>query len=182
MSPTLSRENYFLTVINDLKNHHVEKGSMEHDMQELLLDLAETVKNKNPINQSLLLAINMLFERYQAVRLKVSIIPTLVKSPIYGSNDERNDEVQQQILFHTEFIDAADQLKRMYMESIISLLETMEKKGLDLQKCIQCDSWFIPYQRAQITKFCSSKCRNRYNYVLRNITKEEKVYDYSEIR
>lgn len=44
------------------------------------------------------------------------------------------------------------------MESLISLLEAMERGPLDLQRCIQCNNWFIPYQRAQVTKFCSSTC------------------------
>lgn len=175
MSPTLSRENYFLTVINKLNEHHVERGSLEQELQELLLDLAESVQAKIEISVVMVQRINSLFERYQAVRLKVSIVPRIENLSVDMPINERKKEEQQQILFHTEFVDDPDELKRMYMESIISLLEAMEKKQLDLQKCIQCDSWFIPYQRAQVTKFCNFKCRNRFNYLLRNMDKEETV-------
>lgn len=171
MSPTLSRENYFITVINKLNKHQVERGSLEQELQELLLDLAESVQFKKEISVVMVKRINSLFERYQAVRLKVSIVPRIENLSIDMPINERKKEEQQQILLHTEFVDETDKMKRMYMESIISLLEAMEKKQLDLQKCVQCDSWFIPYQRAQVTKFCSSKCRNRFNYLLRNIDK-----------
>ncbi len=168
MSPTLSRENYFLDVINQLDQHHVGRGSLEQELQELLLDLVESVRVKKEISALILQRINGLFERYPAVRLKVRTVSGMGKSPVDEPMMEQEKEQRQQILLHTEFVDGADELKRMYMESIISLLEALEKKPLHLQKCIQCDRWFIPYQRAQVAKFCSSKCRNRFNYVLRN--------------
>ncbi len=169
MSPVLSRPNYFLTVINQLKEHQVEQGSLEQELQELLLDLAQSVRAKQDINSEMVHNINIVFQQYQAVRLKLGIVPRTDNLSAQESSNELKKEKQQQVLLHAEFVDAPDQLKRMYMEAIVSLLEAMETEQLDLQNCIQCDSWFIPYQRAQVTKFCSSKCRNRYNYLHRKI-------------
>ncbi|KKO55333.1 hypothetical protein [Paenibacillus sp. DMB20] len=158
MSPSLSRENFFLTVINEFKHHQVKTGSLEQKLQELILDIAQAVENKLGLNSAIIQRINGVFKEYQAVQLKVG----LASERGLSSVDE-----QQQILLYTEFIDEPDQLRRVYMEALISLLEAMEKNRLDLQRCFQCDHWFIPYQRAQITKFCSSKCRNRYNYLIK---------------
>ena len=163
MSPSLSRENFFLTVINEFKHHQVKTGSLEQKLQELILDIAQAVENKLGLNSAIIQRINGVFKEYQAVQLKVGLSSEMGLSSV--------DE-QQQILLYTEFIDEPDQLRRVYMEALISLLEAMEKNKLDLQRCFQCDHWFIPYQRAQITKFCSSKCRNRFNYLIKKRDKQ----------
>jgi len=164
MSPTLSRENYFLTVINSLHEHQVKPGSLEHEQQNLILDLAQSVRLKQEITAGMLQRLNRLFERYQAVRLNVSLV---------SRTDLCSDE--QRVLLRAEFIDGPDQLKRMYMEAIISLLEAMEGRRLDLQTCAHCERWFIPYQRAQVTRFCNAKCRNRHHYVNRLADRWEKI-------
>lgn len=163
LSPSLSRENYFLTVINQFEQHLDMNGSLEHKLQELILDIVHAVQNKQGLNTMMIQRINHMFSEYQAVRLKVGLVSEV--------------EDRQQILLHTEFIDEPHQLRRMYMEALISLLEAMEKHQLELQRCIECNNWFIPYQRAQVTKFCSSKCRNRYNYVIR----KREMHDYNKI-
>lgn len=174
MSPTLSRENYFLTVINQLNTHHVKKGSLEQELQGLLLELADSVRLKRGLNAAMLERMNGLFERYQAVRLKVSLVAaSRWAAGDDGRRDEGGQEWQQPLVLHTEFADGPNELKRMYMEAVISLLEAMEKKPLELATCIQCGGWYIPYQRAQVTKFCGTRCRNRFNYVLRNRKQEE---------
>ncbi|UNK16031.1 hypothetical protein MNQ98_15930 [Paenibacillus sp. N3/727] len=177
MSPSLSRENFFITVINQFEHHQVKFGSLEQKLQELILDIAQAVQNKLGLNTGIIQRINCVFKEYQAIQLKVGIVSKMDSSPLDESENGRTQEEQQQILLCTEFIDEPHQLRRIYMESLISLLEAMEKNRLELQRCTQCNNWFIPYQRAQITKFCSSKCRNRYNYV---ITKEKKQNNSSE--
>lgn len=167
MSPSLSRENFFLTVINQFQHHQVKFGSLEQKLQELILDIAQAVQNKLGLNTEIIERINYMFKQYQAIRLKVGLGSKTNFSSFNASDNGRAQAEQQQILLYTEFIDEPDQLRRIYMESLISLLEAMEKNCLNLQRCIQCTNWFIPYQRAQITKFCSSKCRNRYNYVIK---------------
>jgi hypothetical protein len=131
-------------------------------------NLAQSVRSKQDISSEMVHSINNVFQQYQAVRLKLGIVPRTdnLSTPQPSAEGKRE---KQQLLLHAEFADAPDQLKRIYMEAIVSLLETMETEQLVLQNCIQCDSWFIPYQRAQVTKFYSSKCRNRYNYVHRKI-------------
>lgn len=171
MCPTLSRENYFLTVINEISQHHVQKGSIEYELQALLLLVAESVRDKKGLNEATIAKINELFEQYQAVRLKVSIVPKLAN--LFGSDDSQESS-SEQILLHTEFVDSPDLLKRKYMEAIISLLEALERNAqLDLQTCIHCGHWFIPYQRAKVARFCSSNCRNRYHYAQRKKDKQK---------
>ncbi|NGP43831.1 hypothetical protein G4V62_02270 [Bacillaceae bacterium SIJ1] len=157
MSPTLSRKKYFLTVMNELHCHKVEHGSIEQELQFLLLALAGAVRDKQPLEDDLVRRINIVFAQYQAIRLKVSM------------PNENVSKDSRPTLLHAEFVDGAESLKRMYMEAIISLLEAMEGSSLQLQMCTQCQHWFIPYQRAQVTKFCSAKCRNRYHYLQRKL-------------
>lgn len=166
MCPILSREHYFLQVINELNQHSVESGSLEERLRDMLLELAESVRDGKRLGMDTLHRLNKLFEQYQAIRLKVSLVPRAA-SLFAGETDEHTSdtgEEGQQLLLHSEFLDGPDQLRRKYMESIISLLEAMEKSTLALQICVQCDRWFIPYRRAQVTKFCGSACRNRYHY------------------
>ncbi len=164
MCPILSREHYFLQVINELNQHSVESGSLEERLRDMLLELAESVRYGKRIGTDTLHRLNKLFEQYQALRLKVSFVPRAASLFADGNDDEHTGEEGQQLLLHSEFLDGPDQLRRKYMESIISLLEAMEKSTLALQSCVQCDRWFIPYRRAQVTKFCGSACRNRYHY------------------
>ncbi|MFK4473025.1 hypothetical protein ABH897_002756 [Paenibacillus sp. RC73] len=96
MSPLLSRENYFLSVINQLYQHQVKIGSLEQQLQELILDTAQAVQNKLVLNTKLIQRINRVFKEYQSMRLKVGFV----------SED-------QHILLHTEFIDEPHQLRRM---------------------------------------------------------------------
>jgi hypothetical protein len=162
MSPILSREHYFLQVINELEQHRVEPGSLEEQLRDMLVELAESIRGKTPIDADALHRLNGLFEQYPAVRLKVSFVP----QPVSLFADSNNDasEAERQVMLHTVFTDGPEQLKRMYMEAVISLVEAMEKGTLELQTCTQCNRWYIPYRRAQVTKFCSAACRNRYHY------------------
>lgn len=166
MCPILSRENYFLTVINEANQHEVKRGSLEQEMREVLLELAESVRSNEAISDNLLHRVNHIFDQYQAVRLKVSLVS---KIEDLFFDEDKVERTSQQILLHTEFVDEPDQLKRKYMEAIISLLEAIEKNTLNLQTCIHCGDWYIPYQRAKVAKFCSSNCRNRHHYIHRKI-------------
>ncbi|WP_058304413.1 recombination protein NinG [Gorillibacterium timonense] len=181
MSPTLSRENYFLTVINRIEEHRVDAGSLEQELQQLLLDLAHMVLEKRSFTEAMIQRINFLFEQYQAIHLKLRIVPSTGDGAEHAPNERHVTGERQSILLYTDFTDGPDHLKRMYMEAIISLLETMERKPLDLQTCRQCGSWFIPYERAQVTWFCSTKCRNRYHYLLAK-KKREDDHDHLEVR
>lgn len=182
MCPTLSRGNYFLEVINALDRHYVETGSLEEQLQQLLLELAGTVRDRRKLDGALIQRINSSFEAYQAVRLEVRLVSSPEGSLLDASDSQQEDASDEQRIFlHTVYIDGPDELRRMYMESIISLLEAMEKGRVELQNCIQCKGWFIPYQRAQVTRFCSPKCRNRYHYMTRKNEKRECANDYSEV-
>ncbi|WP_195575132.1 hypothetical protein [Paenibacillus sp. 1001270B_150601_E10] len=167
MSPSLSRENFFLTMINQFEHHDVKSGSLEQKLQQLILDIAYAVQQKLGLSTDIIQRVNQVFHEYQAVQLRIGIAHKGSLTQPDELFDASTREDQQQIMLYTEFIDEPDQLRRLYMEALISLLEAMEKNRLELQQCIQCKDWFIPYQRAQITRFCSSKCRNRYHYVLR---------------
>lgn len=174
MSPTLSRENYFLTVINQIKEHTVEAGSLEEELQQLLLDLARLVQANQSFSEAVLERINSSFERYPAVHLKIKSIPQEEPAiPEPDSTKKSAPGVRPSLLLYTQFVDGPDQLRRMYMEALISLLEALERKPIDLQTCTQCGSWFIPYERASVTRFCSTKCRNRYHYLLGKINRQE---------
>lgn len=161
MSPVLSRPNYFLTVLNQIPylSHSIEAGSLEYELQDVLLCIAQVVQAKQNITEELGHRINQSFQNYQAVRLRLSISSTSMK-------------LEPSVRIESEFVDPPDRLRRMYMEAILSLLEAMERETLELQTCMQCGHWFIPYQRAQVTKFCTSKCRNRHHYELKKISKK----------
>lgn len=165
MCPTLSRENYFLTVINEAKRHEMQSGGLEQEMREVLLTLAESVRSNQVISRNLLHRVNQIFEAYQAIRLKVSLVSKMEDLFV---EEHKTERAQRQIVLHTEFVDKPDQLKRRYMEAIISLLEAIERNpSLNLLTCIHCGDWYIPYPRAKAAKFCSSNCRNRHHYLHR---------------
>ncbi|MCM3337685.1 hypothetical protein M3650_03270 [Paenibacillus sp. MER TA 81-3] len=177
MSPVLSRPNFFLSVLNQMKEHdnQMETGSLEQELQSLLLLLAKSVQAKQALTADSVQRINTAFQHYHAIRLKLSIA-TPANMPVPASSNLSNKDSAPPFLLHTEFVDPPNQLKRIYMEAILSLLEAMEKEQLELQHCIQCHSWFIPYQRAKVNKFCSAKCRNRYNYLQKkNLMKLEET-------
>ena len=153
MCPTLSRPDYFLNVINTLHEFEAAPGSLEERQQSLLLDLARSVEGGTGLTDALLQRVNELFEQYSAIRLQARFVP--------GHEGKRG------VLLQAVFADGRDEPKRIYMEAMISMLETMERRLLELQTCIQCDNWFIPYERAGVAKFCSTKCRNRYHYLLK---------------
>ncbi len=164
MSPSLSRENYFLMIINQFDQHKVAAGSLEYEMQQLINEIAENVRAKSSLDKRLLHRINDLFTKYQAIRLKVSVIDSFDNQQDQESDKQK---LTQKILLHTEYTKESNHLKQSYMEALISLLEAIEKGYLELQRCMQCNNWYIPYQRAQITKFCGTNCRNRFNYLER---------------
>lgn len=185
MSPSLSREHYFLTVLNQLSGHVVETGSLEHELREVLLELATTVSEQREWSGELLARINDLFVRYPAVRLQISLRPSFAADAAAMDSaipdSAADDGTQQtappnaQLLLHTAFVDGPDRLRRMYMEALISLLEAVELKPLDLKNCTECNHWYIPYARAKVTRFCSAKCRNHYHYRMRKQEKEEQA-------
>ncbi|MBW7476442.1 hypothetical protein K0T92_17045 [Paenibacillus oenotherae] len=164
MSPILARPQYFLHVLN--RSHGqppYPQGSLEHELHDLLFRLAESVRVKQQIDESTVERINAAFEQYQALRLKLTLRNPSDSLFKQGNGGRQYDG--QQLLLHTEFVDGQDNVRRMYMEAMLSLLEAMEQGGIELQNCVHCRDWFIPYQRAQVAKFCSAKCRNRANYL-----------------
>jgi len=162
-----------MSIINQFEHHQVKPGSFEQKLQELIVDIAQAVQNKRDLDDMMIHRINSVFEAYQSIQLRVGLVSDKDMSSVDDADLERTQAVPQQILLYTEFIDETQQLRRIYIEALISLLEAMEKNSLDLQRCVQCNDWFIPYQRAQVTKFCSTKCRNRYNYVRNKKQKAE---------
>lgn len=177
MSPVLSREGYFLTILNGIPTHVLNIGSLEHRMQQMLLELAGVVRTEQVITPELLERLNALFGEYQTVRLRVCISVGSGTEPYPEAGEKRRE---QRISLQGEFIDPPGDWKRMYMEALISLLEAMEKGPVLLNTCLQCGSWYLAYPRAGSAKFCSASCRNRHHYVRR---KEEgrQDDDYSKI-
>ncbi|OPA73740.1 hypothetical protein BVG16_27010 [Paenibacillus selenitireducens] len=172
MSPVLSRPNYFLTVLNQISHHShpIEPGSLEYEFHDLLIQLAKSVQAKRNMSDEIVHRINQAFQNYQAVRFKLSIAPT-------------DTEEEPYVRIESEFVDPPDQWRRIYMEAILSLLEAIERGTLELQTCMQCGHWFIPYQRAQVAKFCTTKCRNRHHYVLhKTLKKQEEIYHELEVK
>jgi len=178
MSPSLSREHYFLTMLNQLSGHVVDAGSLEFELREVLVELATSVSEQTEWSGELLTRINDLFVRYPAVRLQISLRPSLVADGVSMDNGTAEPPPVgsgSRLLLHTAFVDGPERLRRMYMEALISLLEAVEQKPLDLKNCTECAHWYIPYPRAKITRFCSAKCRNHYHYRMRKQEKEEQV-------
>ena len=50
---------------------------------------------------------------------------------------------------------------------IVELLAASGEGGFQLRRCFNDGTWFSPAPRSARSKFCSSKCRNRYNYEAR---------------
>ncbi|MFW5435760.1 hypothetical protein [Paenibacillus apiarius] len=178
MSPVLSRPNFFLSVLNQMPEHdkQIGTGSLEQELQSLLLLLAQSVQAKQALTADTVQRINDAFQHYHAVRLKLSLTPPATLSARASNGHPDKGGGAPPFLLHTEFVDPPHQWRRIYMEAILSLLEAMETEQLELQRCIQCHGWFIPYQRAKVNKFCSAKCRNRYNYVQKkNAMKLEEI-------
>lgn len=162
MCPVLARPGFFLEALNSLRSHKAAAGSMEHELQALLLQLARSVQHRQPIDRHLLARVNDAFGKYQSVRL-------ILKAPdpvVHGENGARSNE-SQLLQLQAEFADPPGDLRRIYMEGIVSLLEAMETGRLRLQNCELCGNWLIPYERAQVSKFCSTRCRNRHHYLVR---------------
>jgi hypothetical protein len=172
MSPKLARSNYFLRILNESETTHnyrfQNSEPIAKKMYQLLIRLAERIRDKVPITEQEIQNLNQIFHEYRAVRLQLSV-----------EDEEKSDQYQpvhndysQKIMFQAE-IEDSDQGKRVYLEALISLFERLEDDSLKLRMCMECGSWYIPYNRAHVTKFCSSKCRNRFNY---NARKEEAFF------
>ncbi|WP_148302580.1 hypothetical protein [Caldalkalibacillus mannanilyticus] len=154
-----------MTVLNQFEQGSIQIDGLEKELQDLILDIAHSIRDKMPIRAEIIHRANLLFKEYNPLHLKVGMIS---EDNDVGSVDKQREGFENQLLLHTEFIDEPHYLKRVYMEGLISIFEALEKGDLELQQCILCDNWFIPYKRAQVAKFCSSKCRNRYNYLMAN--------------
>ena len=96
-----------MSVINQLEQHQVKRGSVEQRLQELILGIAHSVENKQGLTSELIQRINRVFEENQSVRLKVALFQ-------------------------------------------------------------------------KISTFCSSKCRSRYNYLMKE--KNKRGYNIMEVR
>jgi hypothetical protein len=165
MSPKLARSNYFLRVLNESEathNHWFQNSEpIAKRMYQLLIRLAEQIRDKVPITEQEIQDVNQIFHEYRAVRLQLS-----VEDKEKGDQYQPVHDYSQKIMFQAE-IEDPDQGKRVYLEALISLFERLEDDSLKLRMCMECGSWYIPYNRAHVTKFCSSKCRNRFNYSAR---------------
>ncbi|UHA73619.1 hypothetical protein [Paenibacillus sp. 481] len=165
MSPVLSRPDYYLVVLNQMNQEELTcaQGSLEWELRELLCLLAHSVQTKQTLHADMVQRINHAFQTYHAVQLKLRVnVPEHVHQE---TTSNKAGTPRQRLCLHTEFVDPPDKLRRVYMEAMISLLEAMEQEPFELQTCAQCQHWFIPYQRAQVAKFCQEKCRNRYHYL-----------------
>lgn len=144
----------------------LQDSQLEGQMYGVLLELAHIVSRGEVIELELAERINVLFQRYRAINLRLELVQPAIKP--------KTEETQREagIVLSAVFADAEEQRKRMYMEAIISLLEAIEAGDLELQRCELCGHWFIPYSRAGVTKFCGTKCRNRYHYLQRRSERE----------
>ncbi len=168
MSPRLARSSYFLAVLNEPAFVHTERvqanGVIAAEMYQLLLMLAERVREKTVCTPEEIRRINDVFQQYSAIRLRV--VPQEGAPDVLWSEAQRGPLARAAVHALIESQES-DRGRRVYFEALVSLLEALEDGPLELGTCRECGSWFIPYNRAPVTKFCSSRCRNRYNYKIR---------------
>ncbi|WP_400161992.1 hypothetical protein ACAF76_016685 [Brevibacillus sp. TJ4] len=162
MSPRLARQDYFLRVLNEPDATHAywieQGGALAENMHRLLLRMAASIRDKMPVSEQDIHDLNQIFHEYRAVRLTLSVAGE------EGGSFPLSFRFDSQRLALNASLEDENQGKRVYMEALISLFERLEAAPFELRMCIECAGWYIPYNRAQVSKFCSAKCRNQFNY------------------
>lgn len=161
MSPQLARSDFYLAVLNEPADLHAHRmaagGPLAADLYLALLHLAERVRSRTACTPADIERLNRLFDVANGLQLQV-----------VQSGDEFDPAGPGPLGRATlRAVIRGDQCHRVYLEAIISLLEAAERGSLELNRCEECHNWYIPYSRAAITRFCSSRCRSRHNYRMR---------------
>lgn len=146
MSPQLARENFFVFVLNQIKNETV-KSKEEAQLQQLLLEIGEELLQAGTINELLIEKTNQ----------------TLQKRHYFDLHAQFH---AGELIVTSQFSPSLSKFDRNYIEAIVSVLEALEQGPIEIKRCEQCSEWFLPYKRAKVSKFCSKKCRNRANYLI----------------
>jgi hypothetical protein len=157
VSPQLARSDFFLAVLNEPAESHsrrFQESPLARELYEALLQLAERVRTQSPCSPEEIDHLNHLFDKANAIQLQ--IVPTGSELDPVSAGPLGRASLRAFIRGH--------QGDRVYLEAIIGLLEALERGSLALSRCEECSAWYIPYSRAAITRFCSSRCRNRSHY------------------
>lgn len=167
MSPKLAREHYFLRVLNEPASAHTERLAaaqpLAAEMHGLLGMLAQSVLSKTPCTSEQIAALNRVFEQDNTISLSV-VVEDDDSDPRAGGAHGQMARTSLRARIRGQ---NGAEGQRVYLEAIISLLEALEEGDLDLAVCAECGAWFVPYSRAPVVKFCSGRCRNRFNYKAR---------------
>lgn len=166
MCPRLARPKFFLGVLNEPAFVHKQRieaaDALTGEMYRLLVRLAENVRDGSACTPAEIQVLNLIFERCSMVKLKIT---PQEDDPLYktGSANLLRRHRMRAVIGEQD----GAQGRRIYFEALVSLLEAIEEGPLELSTCAECGAWFEPYSRAAVTKFCSTRCRNRHNYKLR---------------
>jgi hypothetical protein len=172
LSPRLARKEYFLSVLNEPESVHAQwiatHGPLAREMYDLLTNLAEHVRDNTTCSSQELARLNDVFDSYSPVRLHVDT-PDQSDEPLWtqASRSPLGGATVRAVLGSHPSQPPGN---RVYFEALVSLLEALEEGPLELGRCAECQTWFVPYSRAPVTKFCSARCRNRANYRARRGT------------
>lgn len=163
MSPQLARPDFFLRVLNEPMETHARRvetcDPLAAKLHAAFVQLAERVRTKTACTPGEIQQLNHLFDACSALQLR--LVPQGEEedpAPATGGPLAR-----AALRAHIR----GDGTARVYLEAIISLLEALERSPLELNRCEECGAWYIPYNRAAVTRFCSTRCRNRHNYRVR---------------
>lgn len=160
MSPQLARADFFLQVLNEPAETHDQRlelhGPLAADLREALFRLAERVRTQTSCTPEEISQLNHLFDACNALQLR--LVPQGEDGdPLpAGAGPLARAGLRAYI--------RGEGGARVYLEAIISLLEALERGPLELNRCEECGAWYVPYSRAAVTRFCSTRCRNRFNY------------------
>jgi hypothetical protein len=154
MSPQLAKENFFVLILNQIKNEEAQTKE-ETQLQELLLEIGGALLQEGTINELLIKKINQALQQRHYFDLCVQ----------FNTGE---------LVVTSQFSPSLSRFDRNYIEAIVSVVEALEKGPIEIKRCEQCNEWFLPYKRAKVSKFCSKKCRNRANYLIN----KEKINDH----
>lgn len=163
MSPQLARTDFYLAVLNEPAEVHAQReaaaGPLAADLHQALVQLAERVQAQTPCTPGEIDRLNRLFSAANALQLQ--LVPAGESDDPGGGGPLGRASLRA--------IMRGEGGARVYLEAIISLLEALERGPLELSRCEECAAWYIPYNRAAVTRFCSPRCRNRSNYRARRL-------------
>jgi hypothetical protein len=180
MCPRLARKGYYLGVLNEPAAAHLQRiagaDALTGEMYRLLVRLAERVRDNTVCTPAEMQVLNLILDRCSLVKLHM--VPgedDMIQRPA-GDGPLRRATLQATIGGGPE----ASQGRRVYCEALVSLLEALEDGPVELCTCEECGAWYEPYSRAAVTRFCTPRCRNRYNYKARK-GKGGRTVDQAEV-